>query len=570
MPGVIETVSANCQDCYRCVRVCPIGAIRVEGKQARVDSRLCVQCGTCVRECPQGAKTVLSSLDAVKQMIADGVPVAASIAPSFAAVYGGWRAQRLPSALRMLGFMSVSETAEGAKAVAEESARHMGQGAASITTCCPAVVLYIQKYKPDLVPLLMPVVSPMVAHGRMLKARLGRDTRVVFIGPCAAKKGEAVIPPNDDAIDAVLTFEELNRWLAQEDISLSTCAASDFETYGNPGAARLFALEGGLLRTAGIGADAGEAGVLRVSGAEEVIALLNTEPESWPYDIVEPLFCRGGCVSGPCMPKDAPGAFAAAQGIIAYAKKAPTLPDASPEIDLDARHAPASVAALLPDISEARIQHILEQTGKGDPGQQLNCGACGYGNCRENAIAVARGMAEPGMCVSYVRMKAEERANHIIETSPNGIVVVDVNLNILQMNARFQQMFGAGPQMIGQPVSAIVDPHGFEKLLGGSTGTQEAIHTRENMKYQELIFLLPGERELTGIYVDVSSTTFDARQVDLIKDQSLKHARELLEHQIRFSQEMAHYLGRSTAQTEELVKRLMDMYVEDPGEGGAQ
>ncbi len=560
MPGIIQTVSANCQDCYRCVRVCPVGAIRVEGKQARVDSRLCVACGTCVRECPQHAKVIQDSLDTVKAMIADGYSVAASVAPSFAAVFNGWRATRLPAALRLLGFSSVSETAEGAKAVADASRAH--RDGAGITTCCPAVVSYIEKYRPELTALLTPVVSPMVAHGRMLKDRLGAHTRVVFIGPCAAKKDEALSPAFKDAIDAVLTFDELKAWMEEEEVSLSTCPESPFETFGDVSAARLFALEGGLLKTAGLTVEVGDTGVLRVSGADDVLRLLDTPVEAWPYGLVEPMFCRGGCISGPCMPHDG-DVFSAARDIAAYAASAASMPGDSPTVPLAATRTAAPVSALLPAVSESRIHEILESTGKGDQQSQLDCGACGYGSCRENAIAVARGLAEPGMCVSYVRMKAEQRANHIIDHSPNGIVVADVNLNILQMNARFQQMFDVQGGMVGQPLSTVVDPDGFEKLLAGAEGTQEAIHIHGGTKkYQELVFRLPGDRELTGIYVDVSGSTFDQKQVDLIKDQSLRHARDLLAHQIRFSQEMAHYLGKSTAQTEELVRRLMDMYME--------
>lgn len=559
MPSIIETVSANCQDCYRCVRVCPIGAIRVEGGQARVDSALCVQCGTCVRECPQHAKVIHSSLSEVKAMIERGDSVAASVAPSFAAVYDGWRATRLPAALRRLGFSTVSETAEGAKAVAEASLQQQGT---SITTCCPAVVSYIEKYRPQLLPLLMPIASPMVAHGRMLKARHGSHTKVVFIGPCAAKKYEALQRDAKDAIDAVLTFDELDNWLAEEDISLSTCLESGFETYGDPGDARLFALEGGLLKTAAIHADAGDAGVLRVSGAKDVLALLDTPPGAWQYTLVEPLFCDGGCIGGPCMPAGE-GLFAATKKVIDFSNQALSMPGDSPEVSLTTTFTAKPVDALLPPVSEAQIEQILESTGKTEAESRLDCGACGYETCRENAIAVARGLAEPGMCVSYTRKKAERRADRIIETSPNGIVVVNMDLNIVHMNATFMRMFDCSMNLVGRPVAHIVDPDGFEKLVAGATGTLEAIRTRDGMKYQELIYTLPGQDEMIGIYVDVSGSTFDSAQVDLIKDESLKHARNLLEHQIRFSQEMAHFLGKSTAETEELVKRLMDMYAED-------
>jgi iron only hydrogenase large subunit-like protein len=227
----VYTVTANCQDCYRCVRVCPVKAISVRDGQARIEDDLCIKCGTCVRECPQHAKTIRSSLYAVKELLESGRPVAASVAPSFAAVFDGWRASRLPAALRRLGFRCVSETAEGALLVAEETVRNRDKG--TISTACPAVVNFIAKYRPEFIDQLIPVASPMIAHGRLLKKRLGDGCAVVFIGPCAAKKLEAQRPENAGAIDAVLTFTELSSWLNEENIDLADCPESSFESFGD-------------------------------------------------------------------------------------------------------------------------------------------------------------------------------------------------------------------------------------------------------------------------------------------------------------------------------------------------
>ena len=181
--NTVYTVAANCLDCYRCVRVCPVKAISVRDGQASIIDELCIKCGTCVRECPQHAKTIRSSLDEVRALLASHEEIAVSVAPSFAAVFSGWRTTRLPSALRQLGFTYVSETAEGAALVTQRSFEDHEQG--SICTACPAVVNYIEKYRPEYVDQLISIVSPMVAHGRMLKKRLGQETPVVFIGPCA-------------------------------------------------------------------------------------------------------------------------------------------------------------------------------------------------------------------------------------------------------------------------------------------------------------------------------------------------------------------------------------------------
>ncbi|HZK01250.1 MAG TPA: (Fe-S)-binding protein, partial [Anaerovoracaceae bacterium] len=216
----------------------------------------------------------------------------------------------------------------------------------------------------------------------------------------------------------------------------------------------------------------------------------------------------------------------------------------------------------LEEVTEERIQEILESTGKSNPEMQLNCGACGYKTCRDNAIAVARGMAETEMCVSYMRRLAQQRADRIIETTPNGVVILDKELNILNMNPAFQKMFMCNNIIIGKHISYLIDSDNYEKLAQGTEEQFESIRTKYGVKYHERTYALRDENQYVGIYSDLTKFRFDGNQIDLIKNQTLEQAKELLYHQIRFSQEMAHYLGKSTAQSEEMVKRIMDLYEE--------
>ena len=560
-PNTVYTVTANCQDCYRCVRVCPVKAISVRDGQACIEDDLCIKCGTCVRECPQHAKTIRSSLYAVKELLAFGRTVAVSVAPSFAAVFDGWRATRLPSALRRLGFHYVSETAEGALFVTEETMTHLDKG--SICTACPAVVNYIEKYRPEYVDMLIPVVSPMVAHGRLLKKRLGGDCAVVFIGPCAAKKLEAQRPENADAVDAVLTFTELLSWLDEEGIDLATCSESGFESYGTLNKSRLFPLQGGLLKTGSIESDGTNADNIHISGASDVIDLLDIPPHKWNFTIVEPLFCAGGCINGPGIISDK-NIFLRKQDVIAFAEKASDAAqrDIDRDIPVETGFQKSRAGLMLEEVDESRINQVLEAQGKLDPEMQLNCGACGYESCRDNAIAVARGLAEPEMCIPYMRRLAQQRTDRIIETSPNGVVILDSELTILHMNPAFQRMFMCSSGIIGRRISYLVDADGFEKLASGAADTYEAIKSKYGKKYHEQLYKLPSENQYVGMYTDVTKIKFDEKQVDLIKKQTVEQAKELLDHQIRFSQEMAHFLGKSTARSEDLVTRLMDLYEE--------
>ena len=557
--NTIYTVTANCQDCYRCVRACPVKAIKVSGGQAQIRDELCIKCGTCVRECPQSAKVIRSSLDEAKTLIASGKNVAVSVAPSFAALFSGKLAGRIPSALRQLGFGMVFETAEGASYITGKSFSADEKG--TICTACPAVVTYIEKYRPEILDLLIRVVSPMIAHGRMIKEEWP-EAAVVFVGPCAAKKEEAERPENAGVIDVVLTFTELQKWLDDENIHLENCSESDFENLGEVGDSRLFPLEGGMFKTGGINSDVTDVDVLHVSGAEDVMDLLDSRSTLLRYNKIEPLFCKGGCVNGPGFESEK-NVYERRLDIIEYAGRAVRKEQnrKAGEIVFAAGFAEDTVSE--EEVSEEQIYKVFERTGKTDPKFQLDCGACGYKSCVENAKAVVRGMAEPEMCIPYMRRLAQQRSDRIIETSPNGVVVLNSELCIIKMNPAFQKMFMCNNSILGRRISYLLNADGFGKMLTGAIDQYESIQVKYGIKYHEILYALRDEEQFVGIFSDISRIKFDDGQLDVIKAQTVAHAREFLEHQVKFAQEMAHYLGKSTAQSEEIAQRLIDLYKND-------
>jgi len=569
----IYTITANCQDCYRCVRECPVKAIKITGGQARIEDNLCIKCGTCVRECPQHAKTIRSDIEEAKLLLAGDNPVAASIAPSFVAMFPTSLCSRLPSALRKLGFRYVAETAEGAKYVADKSFQIPFPG--SICTACPAVVGLVEKYYPEYISELIPVVSPMIAHGRIIKEQQP-GCAVIFIGPCAAKKQEILRPENIDAVDLAITFTELTDWLASEGIELEECSETAFDSFYEIGDARLFPIQGGMLKTGSIQCDGTQADVIHFSGAEDVLALF-ADNIDLHGKIIEPLFCKGGCISGPSFSSvetAGQNLFTRRESVIRYALgiiplsnfvgDGPVRPasDSCPLPNITYQPVFVQDKQNLEEISENQINKILERTGKIDPANQLNCGACGYKTCLENAVAVARGMAEPEMCNPYMRRLAMQRTDRIIDTTPDGVVVLDSELRMIKMNPAFQKMFMCGNGILGRRISYLVNADGFESLQAGTAEQYESIQTKYGIKYHEILYALREEGQYVGIYSDISKLNYDARQLDTIKQQTLMHAREFLEHQVRFAQEMAHYLGKSTAQSEDIAKRLIDLYEE--------
>lgn len=559
MTNIIESISTNCQDCYRCVRACPVKAIRISHAQAKIVDSLCVHCGVCVRECPKKAKITISQLAEVRELLHSGAMVAASVDPAFAARFPGWKQLRLPSALRLLGFAHVAETAEGAQLVAKEAARLQGRGHC-LSTACPVVVEYVEKYRPEYLDMLLPLVSPMIAHGRLLKQRYGAACRVVFIGPCTARKQEARRAEYKGIIDNVLTFDELADWLDEENIDLAHCEESGFESYGDLAKARLFPISGGLLKTSCGYADATDTQQLLISGNEDMQELLDMPASQWGCSLAEALFCRGGCINGPCFSPsgECGNIFSRRQQILDYSSSAgslPALPDSQPHLEAVFHADPVWGD----EVAERDIDRVFEQTDKSNPELQLNCGACGYDSCRDKAVAVLRGMAEPQMCMPFMRRQAVKRADKIIEASPSAFVLLDNELKLLHFNPAFARMFHCGKEMLGRRLSSILDDSGFEELVAGSAARCEAVKEKNGFHYQELLYSLPEDGQYVGVYTDLSQNKYDEKQLDLFKQQAVKQAQELLDHQIRFAQEMANFLGRSTAQNEEMVRQLIEI-----------
>lgn len=559
---VVFTNKARCRDCYRCVRVCPVKAIRMHDGQASVDPERCVACGTCIRECPQQAKSFRNDLERAVRLIASGGRVACSLAPSFAAAWSPWQRRRLPSALRRLGFAYVGETAIGAYHAAEATARAVARNPDRhhVCTACPAVVQYVERYQTGLVDHLVPVVSPMIAHARHVRQTRGQDWSFVFIGPCLAKKAEAEREGFQGLVDCVLTFAELEQWFQREAINLAACEESDFDE-SPEGHARLFPLEAGCVRTAGWAADRLDGHVLAATGFDQVREALEGLTPDAPPTILEPLFCAQGCIGGPAMPGNV-NAFTRRSEVLAYAAARPGA-EPAPRLDrsLHARFR-ARPGAEAP-VSEEQIRQVLAQTGKAAVADQLNCAACGYPSCREKAIAVIRGLAEPDMCMPYMRRMAEQRVDRIIETSPNGIVVLDDQLRILSMNPAFRRMFTCSDALCGHNISELMDPEPFDRLAAHERQLVEisAEHARYNLVCHQILYALPDERQYVGIFVNVTHSRASQLQLDQLRAKTVLQARELLEQQIKMAETIAVCLGENTARSEALLDKLMVLAV---------
>ncbi len=409
---LITIVTDKCRMCYACVRECPAKAIQVVDGQARVIQPRCIGCGNCLRVCSQNAKQVRDDTKHTFDLLESDSRVAAIVAPSFPAEFVDIPTGSLVGMIRALGFDSVHEVALGADLVAAAYTRLLedNPNGRYITTPCPAVVSYARKYHPRLIPNLAPLVSPMVAIARVLRHEMGDDLKVVFIGPCIAKKRASVDFIHHE-IEAVLTFAELRTMFAKRGIEPPSFAENHRFDPPNGGVGMVFPLPGGLLQTAHIKEDLLSGDVIIADGQEEFVATISEFDQSHAGTrLLDVLACKG-CYMGAGMTSDI-SMLQRRTLVSAYARNRLTgfTPEELAEfegnvqkysyIDLSREHL-ADEQTLGDSATQEELEDILQRMGKHGAEDLLNCGACGYDGCLEHARAVYAGLADSEMCLPH-------------------------------------------------------------------------------------------------------------------------------------------------------------------------
>ncbi len=415
---LVRTLRERCRVCYACVRECPAKAIRIVENQAEVMPERCIGCGNCVRVCSQDAKGVYDSTVEVAQLLEGTAPVVAMVAPSFPAEFVDWDYQSLVGMLRAMGFRYVVEVGFGADLVARKYQQLLDTTDADkhyIATTCPAVVAYVELYYPDLVESLAPVVSPMVAMARVVKRRYGEDVKLVFIGPCIAKKEES---STTGEVDAVLTFMELRRMFRLYPISPEKVVPEEFD----PPLARqggLFPISKGLLQAAGIPENLATSEVVVADGRTSFVeALKEFYCGNWSPKLIEVLACKG-CIMGAGVTNRDP-LFRRRSRVSNYVLDRLTNCDAEQWHREMALYADVDLSRVYemrdqrrPDPSDEELSAILYRMGKRTAEDELNCGACGYETCRDHAVAIYKGLAENEMCLPYTIDKLRETVQNL-------------------------------------------------------------------------------------------------------------------------------------------------------------
>ncbi|TYT75147.1 [Fe-Fe] hydrogenase large subunit C-terminal domain-containing protein [Desulfobotulus mexicanus] len=595
----IYTEKTRCQDCYKCIRECPVKAILVEKGHAIIIPEQCVLCGHCVVACPAQAKKVRDDLPQARQILKLKPKVIASLAPSFAAVYPDIEPGQLISAIKALGFYGVSETAIGADLVSAKIAcdlsmaednpeadpkdhreslygyrvQFRSQEAAGekpplhrqklfLSSACPVLVEFIKHYMPELSPSITDCASPLLAHARYLKEKYGEETGIVFIGPCIAKKREA---DTWDELDAAISFTDLSRWLEDEGIRPADYKAAK-ESFIPVKAAKgsLYPIEGGMIASIRKYASIRNVHMMSITGLKEIRKTLEGfNPAEFSAPIfMELLSCPGGCINGPGICDDTQRIFRRIR-LLDYASKArntlseklPCMQDTLP------------VERIVPvEHSEEEIQTALRQIGKRTLQDALNCGSCGYDTCKAFAAAMLENRAEKTMCLSYMKTLAQNKANGLIRAIPAGVVICDSQLKIIECNRYFANMMGEDvlsmfevrPGMEGASLEKITDLARYFKDVIDLNGLDLVNReVREGKKIFHLtIFSIEKGESACGVLQDVTAPQIQKSRV-------IDETRRVINKNLKVVQKIAFLLGENAAETEAILNSVIESFSGD-------
>jgi putative PAS/PAC sensor protein len=543
---------SNCKNCYKCIRHCPVKAIRFSGNQAHIIGDECILCGHCFVVCPQNAKEIVNETEKVRVLL-QSYPVYVSLAPSFIANYEGVGINAMRTALKKLGFADVEETALGATVVKNEYDRLLREEKRDIviSSCCHSVNLLIQKYFPKELPYLADVLSPMQAHCADLKRR-HPGAKTVFIGPCVAKKDEAA--HYDGIVDAVLTYEELTEWLNHEGVVLEKEMDSQQESR-----ARFFPTTGGILKTMNL--DAPGYRYMAIDGIENCIsALKDIENGNIHHAFIEMSSCVGSCVGGPVMEKYHPSPVREYIAVAEYAGDKDFVVEQPDSNDLRKHFSLIERENKMP--SEYEINAALRQMGKMSKCDELNCGSCGYNTCREKAIAICQGKAEASMCLPYLQKKAEGFSDRIVNNTPNGIIVLNDAFEVQQINEAAMDIMHirSASDVLGEQVVRIMDPAVFYEVQKKKFNVHNRrVYLAEYKRYVELTVVYDTDNHLfIGIMRDITDEEKEREKKESISKQTIETADKVVDKQMRIVQEIASLLGETAAETKIALTKLKE------------
>lgn len=603
----------KCRNSYSCVRVCPVNAIEVKPQKEHpyILNERCIGCGLCYVTCSPHAIEFRDSKSEVKNLLGSERKTAALIAPSIASEFDDITDYRkFVAMIRSLGFDYVHEVSFGVDLIASEYARLFlkAEGKYMITANCPSIVKLIEKFHPELVPNLAPLVSPMIATAMVVKELYKHDVATVHIGPCIDAKDEALVFKSKKLVDEVLTFVELRQLFEELKIQERLVKMSDFDPpHGNWGA--LYPLPAGIIQAGGIKRDMVSSSVITASGKEDILEAINDFDKY--IDTIQHhfnLFFCHGCLLGPGMQHHTER-FKRRSLVRHYAeKKAGKLnkdvwqKDMEKWLKLDFTRKFTPDDQRIPEPPEEEIREVLKIIGKDNPDTEINCGACGYQSCHHFASTVAKGLAIPEMCHTYnlrnkqeyietlrqtnrklaetkkalkdseelarrekeIAQSASDMMNNMLEKLPTGVVIVDQNLKILHSNQSFINIIGEDaiaiseviPGLAGADIKTLMPFNVYNMftfvIKEDEPVVSKDVHFEEKM-LNISIFPIKKNKMCGAILRDLYSPEVQGEEVT-------NRVTEVIEKNLEMVQKIGFLLGEGASETEQMLNSIIESY----------
>lgn len=613
MKPIVEILEDQCNLSYSCVRVCPVNAIEVKANRdyARIIPDRCIGCGSCTSVCPENAIVYRDSTTQTKELLKAKEKKIAIVAPSISGEFHDITDYRkFVQMIKQLGFDYVNEVSFGADIIALKYAELFKnfKGKYYITSACPVVVSYIEKFQPEIIDNLAPLVSPMVATAKIVRKLYGDDIKVVYIGPCIDSKDEAHLFGDDGKIDSVLTFHELRKLFDEFKIKESKVEFAEFDApIGYKGS--LFPIANGLLQAADISEDLLTGNVI---SAEGKMNMLNaTRQFTKDIDTIKKhfnLYYCDGCLMGPGTTKGGEK-FIRRTRVTDYANKRLKNFDKKKwekEVDkfwdLDYSRSFKNNNQRIEMPSEERINEILKAIGKEGKNTDLGCNACGYNTCRDFAIAVAKGLAKVDMCLTfslrnrhdYIKAlkstneklaktqqalqesetiaqkekqsakEASETIGRMLQKLPSGVVIIDQNLKIVHSNDSFIEMLGEEAKSIDEVIPGLIGadlktllPFNIYNMFSHVFSTGENIlnrdiHIEDNL-FNLSVFTIRKNKIVGAVFRDMYSP-------EVRKEEVIKRVTEVIDKNLSMVQKIGFLLGEGASETEQMLNSIMELY----------
>jgi Na+-translocating ferredoxin:NAD+ oxidoreductase RNF subunit RnfB len=605
----IDTEKCNCS--HACVRACPVKAITIRAdNHPEINHERCIGCGSCLGVCEAGAVHYVKSIDITLEFLNSGGKVAAIVDPSISGEFPDITDYRkFVEMIRELGFSYVNEVSFGVDLVALQYRKLFEnfKGKYYITANCPSIVSYVEKFFPEMITNLSPIVNPMTATAMVVRKLYGNDLKVVYIGPCISSKSEADRFEGAGRVDAALTFHELRELFTRFNIKESTVEYSDFDQpIGNLGS--LYPLSRGILKAAGLGEDLLQLDVFTATGKNNIIDALS-EFSNRPVEIKKHfnLFYNEGCLMGPGTTSDS-NKFLRKTLVIDYSKKRLQNFDADlwqknmeifSDLDLSRQFIHDDQRLEIP--SEDRIEEILKSVGK-TIDEKGACSACGFRSCRDFAVAVSQGLSRSETCLSWsikskqdyikvlksnneklrkhqqeleenektlktenqkIRVKSETISS-LLQNLPSAAVIVDEKLKVIESNKAFINVLGEDAAMINEVIPGLIGadlktllPYNLYNLFGYVLQKDENIIGRDVNFNEGLlnisVFSLKPNKIVGAVFRDMYVA--EVRQEEIINRVS-----EVIDENLKMVQQIAFSLGEGASKTEKMLNSIIETY----------